>query len=113
MWAVGRIEGGIHQGSHGDMDPFSFADPGIQQRAAAGAVRVMGGIVTVNHPLVLAPDEAEPAVRDARERLEGGTCGPAAVRTMAVQRIGKPIRHLVADGAAIAFAGKDASVRFF
>lgn len=59
---------------------------------------------------VLAPDEDEPAVRDAGERLEGGTGGPAAVRTMAVQRIGERIRHLEADGAAIAFASKDARV---
>ena len=58
--------GGIDQGSHGDMDPFSFAHPGIKQRAAAGAVRVMGGVVAVDDALVLASDDAELALLDRR-----------------------------------------------
>ena len=107
----GRADrGGIDQGSHGDVGPFAVADPGIKQRAAAGAVRVMGGVVAVDDPLVLAPDEAEPDVFDAGERLEGGTRGPAAVRAVTIQRVRERIRHLVADRAAVAFAGKDTSV---
>src|SRR5882757_6907697 len=98
--------GGVDQGSHGDMDPFSFADPGIKQRAAAGTVGVVSSVVPENDALVLASDDAELAVLDPGERLEGGAGGAAAVRAVAVHRIGEPVRHLVADRAAVAFAGK-------
>src|SRR3569832_1264380 len=114
-WGLGANEnmggradrGRIDQGSHGDMDPFSLANPGIKQRATAGTVRIMGGVVPVNHPLVRAPDEAELAVLDAGERLEGGAGGAAAVRAVAVQRVGERVRHLKTNRAAVAFAGKD------
>src|SRR3954453_19193507 len=72
--------GGIDQGSHGDMDPFSLAHPGIKQRAAAGAVGVMGGVVAVDGALVLAADDTELALLDTGERLEGGAGGGAAIR---------------------------------
>src|SRR3954466_15650240 len=108
---VGSDRGGIDQGSHGDMDPFSLAHAGIKQRAATGAVGVVGGVVTVDGALVLAPDDAELALLNAGERLEGGAGGAAAIRAVAVHRIGERVRHLVAHGATVAFADQDTSVR--
>src|SRR3569833_3324633 len=56
--------GGIDQGSHGDMDPLSVTHPGIKQRAASPTMRVVGGVVAENQPLVVAPDNAELVLRD-------------------------------------------------
>src|SRR4051812_13035275 len=75
---------GIDQGSHGDMNPFSVAHPGIKQRAAAVAMRIVSDVVPENDALVRAPDEAELGRFDPGERLEGGAGGAAAVGAMAI-----------------------------
>jgi hypothetical protein len=72
----------------------------------------MGLVVTVNEQIITAPGDAELVARDAGERLERRTGGASAIRAMAIQGVGEFVSHGVADRAAKAFSGKNASIRF-
>jgi hypothetical protein len=75
-------------------------------------MRVVAGLVAIDHEIVLAPGDAEFVARDAGERLERRTGGAPAIRAMAVQGVAEFVSHGVADRAAKAFSGKNASIRF-
>src|SRR5262245_36871816 len=74
-------------------------------------MRVVGILAAEDHALILTGTDAELVSLDPGERLEGGAGGAAAVRTMTAERVGKFIRHVVLDRAAITFPGKASSGR--
>src|SRR5438552_15439221 len=65
----------------------------------------------MDQEIVTAFDQAKSVARDAGERLERRAGGAAAIRAMTIERIGEFIGHRVADRAAMAFSGEDASIR--
>jgi hypothetical protein len=66
----------------------------------------------MDHEIVLALGDAEFVARDAGKRFERRTGGAPAIRAMAVQGVAEFVSHGVADRAAKAFSGKNASIRF-
>src|SRR6266446_5402409 len=108
----GPDRGRIDKRSHRDMDEGAVAHHGIEQRAAAAAVCVMGLVVAVNQQTIPAPGDAELLARNSGERLERRAGGAPAIRAMAIQGVGEFVSHGVADRAAKAFSGKNASIRF-
>ena len=94
------------------MDESAFTHHRIEQRAAFPAMRVVAGGVAMDHEIALTPGDAELVARDAGERLERRPGGAAAIRAMAVHGVAEFVSHCVADRAAKAFSGKNASIRF-
>src|SRR5438046_6083338 len=65
----------------------------------------------MDQEIVTAFDEAKSVASEAGERLERRAGSAAAIRAMTIERISEFIGHRVADRAAMAFAGEDASIR--
>src|SRR5439155_16700346 len=59
----------VDQRPHRDMDEGALAHHRIEQRPAAPAMRVMTGLLAVDHDVVVALDDTEFVARDAGERL--------------------------------------------
>src|SRR5262249_41632034 len=80
-------------------------------RAADPATRVVRVFVAPDEEAVGALGDLEPVALDARERLERRARRCAAVRAMAIGRVAEGVRHLVADGAALAFPAERSRFR--
>ncbi|MGY4484382.1 hypothetical protein ACVWWR_003573 [Bradyrhizobium sp. LM3.2] len=103
--------GGIDQGSHGDMDPFSLAHPGIKQRATAGAVGVMGGLVAEDEALIFTMGDAQLVLGYSGKRLEGGAgwCGGNSSSGSSPHRRMRPQPHSARRGSSIRRSGYERS----
>lgn len=82
-----------------------------RSRTARNARRGPG--IAIDQQPVVARGEMKLVARDAGNGLESRPCGTAAVRAMAIHRVGEFIGHLVADEAAEALPGKRTSTCLF
>lgn len=83
--------------------------PHQEQGAALPAMRIVAAGIAIDQQPVVARGEMKLVARDAGNGLESRPCSTAAVRAMAIHRVGEFIGHLVADEAAEALPGKRTS----
>ena len=83
------------------MHERTVADDGEEQRPADAATRVVGSLFANDQQLVQPRCDGELLPLDSGKRFEAGSGRGAAPRAVAVRRVPKRVRYLVANCAAL------------